>query len=41
MQVATAALALAFEEHCAGDLASSGGYLRGMVEKYRSRGAGY
>ena len=32
-QVATAALALVFEKHCAGEVASPGGYLRGMVEK--------
>lgn len=32
-QVATAALALVFEKHCAGEVYSPGGYLRGMVEK--------
>ncbi len=32
-QVATAALVLVFEKHCAGEVASPGGYLRGMVEK--------
>ncbi|PTX39762.1 replication initiation protein RepC [Allosediminivita pacifica] len=32
-QVATAALALVFEKHSAGEVASPGGYLRGMVEK--------
>ncbi len=32
-QVATAALALVFEKHTAGEVASPGGYLRGMVEK--------
>ncbi|NSY40117.1 plasmid replication protein RepC [Leisingera sp. ANG59] len=32
-QVATAALALVFEKHCAGEVSSPGGYLRGMVEK--------
>ncbi|MBA4491582.1 plasmid replication protein RepC [Paracoccus sp. S1E-3] len=32
-QVASAALALVFEKHCAGEVASPGGYLRGMVEK--------
>lgn len=32
-QLATAALALVFEKHSAGEVASPGGYLRGMVEK--------
>jgi len=32
-QVATAALALVFEKHSAGEVSSPGGYLRGMVEK--------
>jgi len=32
-QVATAALVLVFEKHSAGEVASQGGYLRGMVEK--------
>lgn len=32
-QVATAALVLVFEKHCAGEVASPGGYLRGIVEK--------
>jgi replication initiation protein RepC len=32
-QLATAALVLVFEKHCAGEVASPGGYLRGMVEK--------
>ena len=32
-QIASAALALVFEKHCAGEVASPGGYLRGMVEK--------
>ncbi|TMV07456.1 plasmid replication protein RepC [Arenibacterium halophilum] len=32
-QVATAALALVFEKHCAGEVSSPGGFLRGMVEK--------
>ena len=32
-QAATAALALVFEKHCAGEVSSPGGYLRGMVEK--------
>lgn len=32
-QVATAALALVFEKHSAGEVVSPGGYLRGMVEK--------
>ncbi|MDE4142134.1 plasmid replication protein RepC [Phaeobacter gallaeciensis] len=32
-QVATAALALVFEKHCAGEVSSPGGYLRGMIEK--------
>lgn len=32
-QVATAALALVFEKHCAGEVSSPGGYLRGMVVK--------
>ncbi|TCS57254.1 replication initiation protein RepC [Primorskyibacter sedentarius] len=32
-QVATAALALVFEKHSAGEVTSPGGYLRGMVEK--------
>lgn len=32
-QVATAAFALVFEKHNAGEVASPGGYLRGMVEK--------
>jgi|TARA_B100000949_G_scaffold207719_1_gene199089 replication initiation protein RepC len=32
-QVATAALAIVFEEHCAGEVALLGGYLRTMVEK--------
>ncbi|APX17970.1 replication protein C (plasmid) [Phaeobacter inhibens] len=32
-QVATAALVLVFDKHAAGEVASPGGYLRGMVEK--------
>ncbi|UXX81548.1 plasmid replication protein RepC (plasmid) [Roseovarius pelagicus] len=32
-QVATAALVLTFDKHCAGEVASPGGYLRGMIEK--------
>ncbi len=32
-QVATAALVLTFDKHCAGEVASPGGYLRGIVEK--------
>ncbi|MWB79018.1 replication protein C [Pseudooceanicola sp. 216_PA32_1] len=32
-QAATAALALVFEKHSTGEVASPGGYLRGMVEK--------
>nr|WP_245541079.1 plasmid replication protein RepC [Octadecabacter antarcticus] len=32
-QVATAALVLVFDKHCAGEINSPGGYLRGMVEK--------
>ncbi|MCZ8056626.1 MAG: plasmid replication protein RepC [Microcystis sp. LE19-12.2C] len=32
-QVATAAFALVFEKHCAGEVSSPGGYLRGMVTK--------
>ncbi len=32
-QVATAALVLVFEKHSSGEVASPGGYLRGMVEK--------
>tara|TARA_R100000750_G_scaffold19042_1_gene12506 strand:- start:668 stop:838 length:171 start_codon:yes stop_codon:yes gene_type:complete len=32
-QVATAACVLVFEKHSAGEVASPGGYLRGMVEK--------
>ncbi|WP_184584458.1 plasmid replication protein RepC [Sulfitobacter pontiacus] len=32
-QVATAALVLVFEKHTSGEVASPGGYLRGMVEK--------
>lgn len=32
-QLATAALALVFEKHCAGEVASPSGYLRGMVAK--------
>ena len=32
-QVATAAFALVFEKHSAGEVSSPGGYLRGMVEK--------
>jgi len=32
-QVATAAFALVFEKHSVGEVASPGGYLRGMVEK--------
>ncbi|AKS47825.1 replication initiation protein RepC [Octadecabacter temperatus] len=32
-QIATAALVLVFEKHSAGEVASPGGYLRGMVEK--------
>lgn len=34
-QVATAAFALVFGKHNAGDFASPGGYLRGIVEKGR------
>lgn len=32
-QIATAALVLVFDKHCAGEVASPGGYLRGMVER--------
>jgi len=32
-QMATAALVLVFDKHSAGEVASPGGYLRGMVEK--------
>ena len=32
-QIATAALVLVFDKHAAGEVASPGGYLRGMVEK--------
>lgn len=32
-QTATAALVLVFDKHCAGEVASPGGYLRAMVEK--------
>jgi replication initiation protein RepC len=32
-QIATAALVLTFDKYCAGEVASPGGYLRGMVEK--------
>lgn len=32
-QIAAAALVLTFDKHCAGEVASPGGYLRGMVEK--------
>lgn len=32
-QVATTASALVFEKHSTGEVASPGGYLRGMVEK--------
>lgn len=32
-QVATAALVLVFDKHCAGEVASPGGNLRGMIEK--------
>ena len=32
-QVATAALALVFEKHCAGEVVSPSGYLSGMVKK--------
>jgi replication initiation protein RepC len=32
-QVATAALGLTFDKHCAGEVASPGGFLRGIVEK--------
>jgi replication initiation protein RepC len=32
-QIATAALVLVIDKHCAGEVASPGGYLRGMVEK--------
>lgn len=35
-QVATAAFALVFEKHSAGEVSSPGGYLRGMVEKARA-----
>ena len=35
-QIATAALVLTFDKHCAGEVASPGGYLRGMVEKSAS-----
>jgi replication initiation protein RepC len=33
LQIATAALVLTFEKHCAGEVASPGGYLRGIVQK--------
>lgn len=32
-QMATACLILVFDKHCAGEVSSAGGYLRGMVEK--------
>ena len=32
-QIATAALVLTFDKHCAGEVSSAGGYLRGMTEK--------
>ena len=32
-QIATAALVLTFDKHCAGEAASPGGYLRGIVQK--------
>jgi hypothetical protein len=32
-RVEEAALVLVFDKHCAGEVASPGGYLRGMVEK--------
>lgn len=32
-QIATAALVLVFDKHCAGEVTFPGGYLRGMVEK--------
>ena len=32
-QIATAALVLTFDKHCAGEVASPGGYLRGMIQK--------
>lgn len=32
-QIATAALVLTFDKHCTGEVASPGGYLRGIVEK--------
>ncbi|MBT2132691.1 replication initiation protein RepC [Aliiroseovarius lamellibrachiae] len=32
-QIATAALVLTFDKHCAGEVASPGGYLRGIVQK--------
>lgn len=32
-QIATAALVLTFDKHCAGEVASPGGYLRGIVHK--------
>ncbi|WP_368188536.1 plasmid replication protein RepC [Aestuariibius sp. HNIBRBA575] len=33
---ATAALMLVFDKHCTGEVASPGGYLRGMIEKSRA-----
>ena len=35
-QIATAALVLTFDKHCAGEVASPGGYLRGIVQKARA-----
>ncbi|SEW36539.1 replication initiation protein RepC [Aliiroseovarius sediminilitoris] len=35
-QIATAALVLVFDKHAAGEVASPGGYLRGMIEKARA-----
>ena len=32
-QIATAALVLTFDKHAKGEVASPGGYLRGMIEK--------
>ncbi len=35
-QTATIAMILVFEKHCTGEVTSPGGYLRGMVEKYKA-----
>ena len=35
-QMAAAAMALVFDKHAKGEVASAGGYLRGMTEKARA-----